>query len=240
MSEPIDWLPDGTPTAPRFGDRYHSENGGCDQARRVFLQGCGLPAVWAGQPQWRVLETGFGFGLNFLVTWAAWRADPHRPRLLHFISTEAWPVSAPTCCVPPAPTPELAPLAEQLHAQWWGLLPGVHRLAFEDGACCSRCMWAMRKKCCASRRPPPTWCTSTVSALRQPRHLERPHPQSRGAAAAGARSWPPGPLPAPCAMRWPNAVLKCSACPACPQARQPARHLQPRWEPLCPHGHAAR
>ena len=78
MSEPIDWLPDGTPYSPRFGDRYHSENGGLDQARRVFLQGCGLPAAWADQPQWRVLETGFGFGLNFLVTWAAWRAAGRR------------------------------------------------------------------------------------------------------------------------------------------------------------------
>ncbi|PUA97320.1 tRNA 5-methylaminomethyl-2-thiouridine biosynthesis bifunctional protein [Acidovorax sp. 107] len=133
MSEPIDWLPDGTPYSPRFGDRYHSENGGLDQARRVFLQGCGLPAAWAGQPQWRVLETGFGFGLNFLVTWAAWRADERRPRLLHFVSTEAWPVSAADLLRATAAHPELAPLAEQLHAQWWGLLPGVHRLAFDEG-----------------------------------------------------------------------------------------------------------
>lgn len=133
MSEPIDWLPDGTPYSPRFADRYHSENGGLDQARRVFLQGCGLPAAWAGQPQWRVLETGFGFGLNFLVTWAAWRADAQRPRLLHFVSTEAWPVSAADLLRATTAHPELAPLAEQLHAQWWGLLPGVHRLAFDEG-----------------------------------------------------------------------------------------------------------
>lgn len=133
MSEPIDWLPDGTPYSPRFGDRYHSENGGLDQACRVFLQGCGLPAAWAGQPQWRVLETGFGFGLNFLVTWAAWRADPHRPHLLHFISTEAWPVSPADLLRATTAHTELAPLAEQLHAQWWGLLPGVHRLAFDEG-----------------------------------------------------------------------------------------------------------
>ena len=133
MSEPIHWLPDGTPYSPRFGDRYHSENGGLEQARRVFLQGCGLPAAWAGQAQWRVLETGFGFGLNFLVTWAAWRADEQRPRLLHFVSTEGWPVSPADLLRATTAHPELAPLAEQLHAQWWGLLPGVHRLAFEGG-----------------------------------------------------------------------------------------------------------
>jgi len=133
MSEPVDWLPDGTPYNPRFGDRYRSENGGLDQARRVFLHGCGLPAAWAGQAQWRILETGFGFGLNFLVTWAAWRADPARPTLLHFASTEAWPVSACDLLRATSVHPELAPLAQELHRQWWGLLPGVHRLRFDDG-----------------------------------------------------------------------------------------------------------
>ena len=133
MGEPIDWLPDGTPYSPRFGDRYHSENGGLDQARRVFLHGCGLPTAWAGQAHWRILETGFGFGLNFLVTWAAWRADPQRPTLLHFVSTEAWPVSAADLLRATQAHPDLAPLGDALHRQWWGLLPGVHRLRFDEG-----------------------------------------------------------------------------------------------------------
>ncbi|SFD66066.1 FAD-dependent 5-carboxymethylaminomethyl-2-thiouridine(34) oxidoreductase MnmC [Paracidovorax konjaci] len=132
MSEPIDWLPDGIPYNPRFGDRYHSETG-LDQARGVFLSGCGLPQAWAGQAQWRVLETGFGCGLNFLVTWAAWRADPDRPRLLHFVSCEAYPVGAEDLRRALEGQPELAPLSRALHAQYWGLLPGVHRLAFEGG-----------------------------------------------------------------------------------------------------------
>jgi len=124
MSEPLEWHPDGTPHSLRFGDRYHSSaQHGLAQARGSFLQGCGLPEAWRGKAQWRVLETGFGFGLNFLVTWAAWRADAARPRLLHFVSCEAWPVQAD----------ELAALAQQLAAQWWGLLPGVHRLSFEQG-----------------------------------------------------------------------------------------------------------
>ncbi len=133
MSEPIEWMPDGTPYSPRFGDRYHSEDGGLAQARSTFFQGCGLPGAWACQPQWRILETGFGFGLNFLVTWAAWRADPARCRLLHFVSCEAWPVSAQDLLRAASAHPDLQPLARQLHAQWWGLLPGVHRLAFEEG-----------------------------------------------------------------------------------------------------------
>jgi len=138
MSEPLEWLPDGTPHSPRFGDRYHSSAGhGLTQARGSFLQGCGLPDAWRGAAQWRVLETGFGFGLNFLVTWAAWRADTKRPRLLHFVSCEAWPVQADDIVRAARQwatlEPELALLAEQLAAQWWGLLPGVHRLSFEQG-----------------------------------------------------------------------------------------------------------
>lgn len=132
MTPPMDWLPDGTPYSPRFGDRYHSEQP-LAQAREVFLHGCGLPDAWAGAAQWRILETGFGLGLNFLATWDAWRADPDRPRLLHFVSLEAWPVSSTDLLRAATRYPELLPLAEQLTAQYWGLLPGVHRLWFEGG-----------------------------------------------------------------------------------------------------------
>lgn len=134
MTEPIEWLPGGTPYSPRFGDRYHSEQGqGLEQARQSFLAGCDLPAAWAEAPQWRILETGFGFGLNFLVTWAAWKADPQRPRLLHFVSVEAYPVCAEDLRRALPRDAALRALGEQLAAQWWGLLPGVHRLSFEGG-----------------------------------------------------------------------------------------------------------
>ena len=63
MAERIEWLDDGTasgaPFSPRFGDRYRGELGGINQARDVFLAGCGLPAAWSGQPSWKILETGF-------------------------------------------------------------------------------------------------------------------------------------------------------------------------------------
>ena len=137
MPERIDWLDDGTasgaPYSPRFGDRYRSELGGLEQAREVFLAGCGLPAAWHAKAQWRILETGFGLGLNFLVTWAAWKADPMRPRLLHFVSTEAYPASAEDVLRSATAHPDLSPLATQLQRQLWGLLPGFHRLVFEDG-----------------------------------------------------------------------------------------------------------
>jgi tRNA 5-methylaminomethyl-2-thiouridine biosynthesis bifunctional protein len=137
MAERIDWLDDGTasgaPFSPRFDDRYRGELGGIKQSKEVFLAGCGLPAAWSGQPDWKILETGFGLGLNFLVTWAAWKADPLRSRLLHFVSVEAFPAAAADVLRSASAHPELVPLATQLHAQLWGLLPGFHRLVFEGG-----------------------------------------------------------------------------------------------------------
>ena len=78
----------------------------------------------------QVLSTNFGMGQDFLQTWATWRADPQRPQQLHFcavlpqaVSTASLLSQAPEGC---------QQLAEQLAAQIWGLLPGVHRLAFEE------------------------------------------------------------------------------------------------------------
>jgi tRNA 5-methylaminomethyl-2-thiouridine biosynthesis bifunctional protein len=133
MAEPVDWRADSIPQSARFGDIYHSESGAAAQARHVFLAGCGLPGAWAGQAQWRILETGFGLGLTFLTTWHAWRADARRPRLLHFVSVEAFPVSRGDLLRAAAAHPELAALAAELGAQWSGLLPGFHRLAFDQG-----------------------------------------------------------------------------------------------------------
>jgi tRNA 5-methylaminomethyl-2-thiouridine biosynthesis bifunctional protein len=133
MSEVVAWDDDGTPRSARFDDIYRPATGGLAQAQHVFLQGCGLPEAWAGRSQWRVLETGFGLGLNFLATWHAWRSDPARPRLLHFVSIEAWPVTGADLQRSVATYPALQPLADALAAEWRGLVPGLHRFSFEGG-----------------------------------------------------------------------------------------------------------
>ena len=133
MAEPVDWRADGVPRSARFDDIYHSETGALAQSRHVFLNGCGLPQAWADQPQWLILETGFGLGLNFLTSWQAWRNDERRPRLLHFVSIEAHPVARDDLLRAGAAYPELGGLADALAAQWHGLLPGFHRLAFDGG-----------------------------------------------------------------------------------------------------------
>ena len=123
---------DGVATSARYGDVYASRDGALGQAQHVFLAGNDLPARWRGRHSFTVVETGFGLGVNFLATWAAWRADAARCARLHFVSLELHPVAAadlPAC----APAP-LAELARQLAALWPLPLPGLHRLEFEGGA----------------------------------------------------------------------------------------------------------
>lgn len=102
-------------------------------AAAVAWDGCGLPQAWAGQPRWRVLETGFENGLNFLATWHAWQQDPQRPGLLHYVAIEASPAAAGALLRSAEGHPELQPLAQELAARWFGLAPGFHRLSFAQG-----------------------------------------------------------------------------------------------------------
>jgi tRNA U34 5-methylaminomethyl-2-thiouridine-forming methyltransferase MnmC len=84
--------PDGSSTAysSRFGECYHNRNGALSQARHVFLEGSGARRL----PAPRILEIGFGLGLNFLTSAAdalgrgaaldylAYENDPQPSRLL--------------------------------------------------------------------------------------------------------------------------------------------------------------
>ena len=127
------FAPDGTPWSEAYGDVYHSAAGGPAQARHVFLAGNGLPARWRGRRAFTVLETGFGFGLNFLATLRAWREDPGRPARLHYVSLEKHPFSGADMERLHARYPELAAEAAALRAAWPPLVPGMHRLELEGG-----------------------------------------------------------------------------------------------------------
>ena len=119
---------DGTPYSEEFGDVYHSAEGGLAQARHVFLAGNGLPERWRDRRQFTILETGFGFGLSFLASWQAWRGER-----LHFVSIERHPFQVKDLEVLLGRFPELKEESTKLLARWPMLVPGMHRLAFDDG-----------------------------------------------------------------------------------------------------------
>ncbi|SEJ85692.1 FAD-dependent 5-carboxymethylaminomethyl-2-thiouridine(34) oxidoreductase MnmC [Achromobacter sp. NFACC18-2] len=127
---------DGKLVSSVYGDVYHSPSGAMGQAEHVFLRGNGLPERWRGRASFTVCETGFGLGLNFLALWKAWRDDPQRPAALHVVAMERHPFSRDdvgALLARHAPEP-LSGLAPALAAQWPALLPGLHRLEFENGA----------------------------------------------------------------------------------------------------------
>lgn len=66
ISPPILVTPDGSRTAlnTRFGEAYGSRHGAAAQAHHVFLEGTGTHL----HPAPRVLEIGFGVGVNFRAT----------------------------------------------------------------------------------------------------------------------------------------------------------------------------
>ncbi|AKM30585.1 hypothetical protein AB870_11415 [Pandoraea faecigallinarum] len=130
---------DGTPYSETFEDVYHSMGGPLGQARYVFLGGNGLPERWRGRDQFVIVETGFGLGLNFLATWAAWRDDAQRPARLHFVSVEKHPfrpLDMRRMLEPMLVQPgmaELAPLVQRLCDVWPAPVAGWHRLELAPG-----------------------------------------------------------------------------------------------------------
>lgn len=128
----IDFSDPQAPAAPDYLDRYHSSSGAWGQARHVFLSGNGLPERWAGRSRFVILEAGFGLGTNFLATWAAWKADPQRPRELWFVSVERHPPRREDLGLALQACPEPA-LAAELLAHWPPLTPDLHLIDFERG-----------------------------------------------------------------------------------------------------------
>ncbi|HXE22901.1 MAG TPA: tRNA (5-methylaminomethyl-2-thiouridine)(34)-methyltransferase MnmD [Rhodoferax sp.] len=147
MTEPVEWAGDDSPRSLRFNDRYRSRAGGVAQALWVFLAGCGLPERWRDASAFTVLETGFGLGINFLTTWAAWEAHERRCERLHYVAVEAYPVAAADimrsalapdgATVIPAASSALPArvqaLAPQLAGAWQDLSPGIRHLRFAEG-----------------------------------------------------------------------------------------------------------
>lgn len=127
----IEWH-ETTPWSARFGDIYFSSDGGHSESRHVFLEGNRIAERWnkAGINTFVIGETGFGTGLNFLISWSEWQKRPTDNSELIFISSEKFPLGADDI-VRLHQDSALAPLATQLASQYPLLLPGFHTIRFE-------------------------------------------------------------------------------------------------------------
>ena len=143
--EPADicWDDQGQPKSADFDDFYFNTDSGIDESRFVFVQPSNLQQRWQKHSGcFTLVETGFGTGLNFILTWLEWqlfRADQAdassvqvNPQHLHYISIEKFPLDQQQIVQALALFPSLQPLTEQLIVEYPLLIKGFHSLQFKD------------------------------------------------------------------------------------------------------------
>lgn len=133
----LSWRADGQPVSEQFNDPYFSVDNGLEESRYVFLQHNGLPQrwqdwPWTQQPAFCIVETGFGTGLNFLLTWDSWLKRGHNDGWLHFTSVEKYPLTREQLQQALALWPGLQALSERLQQQWPLPLRGAHHLHWPE------------------------------------------------------------------------------------------------------------
>ncbi len=122
----ISFQEDGSPFSNKFNDIYFDTFDGYQQSEAVFIQGSGLKERFeklAAKIELTIAETGFGTGLNFLLTLKyyqeamAGRAIKDWP-VVTFISTEKYPLTKAQLVKSLAILPKLAIWAKPLIEQY--------------------------------------------------------------------------------------------------------------------------
>jgi tRNA 5-methylaminomethyl-2-thiouridine biosynthesis bifunctional protein len=112
---------DGSPFSLLFDDIYFDTASGSDQSYRVFIEGNNIKQkLETAVESFIIAETGFGTGLNFLLTLQLYQqlsvSKPLAP--LTFISTEKYPLTAEQLKMALACLPMLTDVSSQLIAQY--------------------------------------------------------------------------------------------------------------------------
>jgi len=134
----IDW-DQSHPSSREFGDVYYDRSSGLAESQYVFLEQNHLSERFAqlakeDRSHFTIAETGFGTGLNFLLTWSLWRQySQSSSAVLHFISMERWPLSREDLATSLSSWPELQELSAQLLEVYPPALQGFHRLVLDQG-----------------------------------------------------------------------------------------------------------
>jgi tRNA 5-methylaminomethyl-2-thiouridine biosynthesis bifunctional protein len=171
----ITWTEDGSPCSPAYDDFYYSTVDGVEEANYVFLKGSQIARRLQRHPHatFCVAETGFGTGLNFLLTWKLWREQALPKPRLHFVSFENQPVRS--CDIRKAlqAWPALSELTQELLDNYPEPIPGQHRLILDDGAVTLDLWWedaalAMPDLCGRLRESIDVWYLDGFSPNRNP------------------------------------------------------------------------
>ncbi len=127
---------DNVPYSTSHEDPYFSLNDGINESFYVFIAGNHLQQRWkdlgSHTEHFTIAELGFGFGVNFLCTFQKWLTTRPKPRHLHYISIEKYPVSAEDLayCHSRLDLPE--EFSRHLIQQYPIAVEGYHRIHFKE------------------------------------------------------------------------------------------------------------
>ncbi|MBL4800037.1 MAG: bifunctional tRNA (5-methylaminomethyl-2-thiouridine)(34)-methyltransferase MnmD/FAD-dependent 5-carboxymethylaminomethyl-2-thiouridine(34) oxidoreductase MnmC [Oleispira sp.] len=152
-SAQIHWDQQGQPFSEDFNNIYFSADSAIEERRCVFINPSRLQERWQQHKgSFTLVETGFGTGLNFILTWLEWIAfqdsqkditknqsikdqasnEQEVSNHLHFISIEKYPLDKDQIAQALALFPQLKHLSVQLTEQYPLLIKGFHSLQFKD------------------------------------------------------------------------------------------------------------
>ncbi len=131
----------GTPVATDFDDIYFSNDGGMAETDYVFLHHNGLPQRFEHHHQhyFHIVETGFGTGANFLLSWQRFRQFRQRHpaaqcRKLYFSSFEKYPLTYRDLSQALQLHTALNEQCRLLLEQYPPAVTGCQRLIFDEGS----------------------------------------------------------------------------------------------------------
>mgnify|MGYP001163416501 CR=1 FL=1 len=127
------WREDGQPVSREFDDPYFSVDNGLEESRYIYLQNSGLPQRWHNwHGPFCIVETGFGTGLNFFMTWQAFEREASTDCWLHFTSIEKYPLSPDQLRQAMILWPEMANYTRLLLEQYPDVIPGFHHIEWPE------------------------------------------------------------------------------------------------------------
>ncbi len=133
----------GCPVSLRFRDRYFDSRDGLAESRFIFIDGNNLAERFSAATTgstFRIGETGFGSGLNFLATvdhWLQHRSSGH----LVYQSVERYPLSALQLKTILTRWPSLQPLTDRLLEVYCPQLDSISTYVFDDWNLTLRLVW---------------------------------------------------------------------------------------------------
>lgn len=126
----------GVPVSTTFDDIYFSVDSGIDESQYVFLDHNQLAQRWRALPDdanFTIAETGFGTGLNFLLTWMQFLTHAPKQARLHFVSFEKYPLTRKELKEAYRLLSPLSDYCATFLAYYPATEPGCHRLVLSGG-----------------------------------------------------------------------------------------------------------